>query len=146
MKKILVVVGILVVGAAAVAFAMSDTDGAKTYSWRYKMTVEIETPEGIKTGSAVREVTVWFEPRNNPDPRDPQYNIGKKIKGEAVVVDLGERGKVFALLKGPLRGIDYGSTIPFSVFKGPPGLTIEGAEYYSQLKAKNLSPPITLCL
>jgi hypothetical protein len=25
-------------------------------SWRYKMTVEVETPEGLKTGSAVREV------------------------------------------------------------------------------------------
>ena len=27
-------------------------------SWRYKMTVVVQTPEGIKTGSAVREVDV----------------------------------------------------------------------------------------
>jgi hypothetical protein len=27
-------------------------------TWRYKMTVEVETPEGIKSGLAVREVTI----------------------------------------------------------------------------------------
>lgn len=63
------------------------------------------------------------------------------MKGEAVVVDLGKRGKVFALLKGPLLGVDYGSTIPFYVFSGPPGLTVEGAEYYSQLKAEKVLEP-----
>lgn len=128
MKLSIIIAGLLL--AAGTAFAVSEVTQSqnKTYSWRYKMTVEVETPEGPKSGSAVREVTVWFEPRNNPDPRDPQYNVGKKMKGEAVVVDLGERGKVF----GTLSSEDQ--FLPFRVFDGPPGLTIEGAEYYSALK------------
>lgn len=28
----------------------------KVYGWRYKMTVSVETPEGIVTGSAVRQM------------------------------------------------------------------------------------------
>lgn len=61
--------------------------------WRYKVTVEIETPEGLKTGSAVRQLSkgrtgITFQESGSP----------AKISGEAVVVDLGERGVVFALL------------------------------------------------
>ena len=71
----------------------------KSWSWRYKMTVEIETPEGVKTGSAVREVNIdykavgWSEINNKP-----HYTAKKKFNGEAIIVDLGERGKLFALM------------------------------------------------
>ena len=51
MKKILVIVGILILGGAVAAVAMS---GKNNNTWRYKMIVEVETPEGLKTGSAVR--------------------------------------------------------------------------------------------
>lgn len=129
MKKFLILVSlVLICGAALAAAELANND--KHYSWRYKMTVEIETPEGVKTGSAVREVMVEFTPRPGFFPRDPQYDVHKSLKGEAVVVDLGERGKVFAVQ----RYDDI--SLPFRVFKGPPGLTIEGAEFYSHLKAK----------
>ena len=138
--KVFGVVVVLLVVAVTLSYAMGEKS-EKTYSWRYKMTVEIETPEGIKTGSAVREVTEIFIPTYNKDPRDPKYSVGQTMKGEAVVVDLGKRGIVFSLLKGPLLGVDYGATIPFYVFSGPPGRTVEGAEYYSQLKAKTVLDP-----
>ncbi len=134
MKIGLMALGLIMAGSIA-ALAMSQAqDGTKTYSWRYKMTVTVETPEGEKSGSAVREVTVIFVPRHDPNPNNPQYDVGKKLKGEAVVVDLGKRGKVFAVQSHN----DY--SLPFRVFKGPPGLTIEGAEYYSQLMAQKELP------
>ena len=48
---------IVLVLVAGTAFAMSDYIVPST--WRYKITVEVETPEGIKSGSAVREVRAW---------------------------------------------------------------------------------------
>ena len=129
MKKWLVciVVVVVTVGAIAIALHNANISKDKVYSWRYKMTVEIETPEGVKTGSSVREVKVVFRPTGNTHPNDSKYGTHKTVQGEAVTVDLGQRGKVFALLTNA-------SDLPFRVFEGPPGLTIKGAEYYSQLK------------
>ncbi len=59
------------------------------------MTVTVETPEGIKTGSAVREASRYTEPSILPDQGGTFYNI---TKGEAVVVDLGHRGVLFGLI------------------------------------------------
>jgi hypothetical protein len=65
-------------------------------TWRYKITVEVETPEGLKTGSAVREVRAWKNVARflNPDVRPVTY----EVMGEAVVVDLGKRGVLFGLM------------------------------------------------
>jgi hypothetical protein len=68
----------------------------KTYDFRYKLIVEIDTPEGLKTGYAVREVNIRMEPRPLSPPKDFYPKINEK--GEAVVVDLGDRGTVFATI------------------------------------------------
>ena len=62
-------------------------------SIRYKITVNIETPEGLKTSSAVREVTVQQTPKLTPEMQST-----KIFKGEAVVLDLGTRGVLFAVM------------------------------------------------
>ena len=62
---------------------------------RYKMTVEVDTPEGIKTGSAVREISMVSRPMMLGESNDTHV---KFEKGEAVVVDLGQRGVLFATL------------------------------------------------
>ncbi|MCC6598006.1 MAG: hypothetical protein IT559_04380 [Alphaproteobacteria bacterium] len=65
-------------------------------SWNYRLTVEVETPEGVKTGSAVRQVSnsaSIIKILDLPDVGNPA-----NVKGEAVVVDLGERGVLFALI------------------------------------------------
>ncbi|MBK9585619.1 MAG: hypothetical protein KA099_12315 [Alphaproteobacteria bacterium] len=136
MKKYFILLLVLLFSGIALVMAADKLKGDKVYSWRYKMTVEIETPEGVKTGSAVREVTVHFTP--NPSATSG-YNNYLSLEGEAVIVDLDTRGKVFAILDGPLLGADYGSSIIFYVFsEGPPGRTIEGAKYYRELKANKL--------
>jgi hypothetical protein len=63
--------------------------GSVTY--RYRLTVEVHTPEGLKTGSSVIEV------RTSPSgPLHP--GLASRARGQAVVVDLGRRGILFALL------------------------------------------------
>lgn len=74
-------------------FLVSCDDANAKNVWRYKVTVEIETPEGIKTGSAVRQLT-----RGRPGITSQESGNPAKISGEAVVVDLEERGVVFAIL------------------------------------------------
>ncbi|MEZ0226754.1 MAG: hypothetical protein ACAH83_19510 [Alphaproteobacteria bacterium] len=88
--------------------AVADTHGSKV--WRYRMTVTVETPEGLKTGSAVREVSYQKGIALTPEMLP---NIG--LKGEAIVVDLGKYGVLFALLTGAVHGPDYGSDIIFNV-------------------------------
>ncbi len=61
---------------------------------RYKMTVTIETPEGDRVGSAVKEAVKHTEKSILPEQGGTSYQV---TKGEAVVIDLGSGGKVFAL-------------------------------------------------
>ncbi|MGB4057772.1 MAG: hypothetical protein WBK77_06785 [Alphaproteobacteria bacterium] len=98
--KILGVVAVLAVGVAVAAEVTTVTgiNGIKfrlsEASWRYKMTVNVETPEGIKTGSAAREVTVkQVEPEIQG-----LYQTRTFVKGEAIAVDLGQRGVLFAIM------------------------------------------------
>lgn len=65
-------------------------NGSATY--RYRLTVDVETPEGLRTGSSVIEIRT--------DPRAPLQagGIVSRVRGEAVAVDLGPRGRLFALL------------------------------------------------
>jgi hypothetical protein len=63
---------------------------------RYRLTFEVETPEGVKTGSGVNMAGYSAEPAmfgTNP------FHWGV-WKGEAIPVDLGSRGTFYALLIG----------------------------------------------
>lgn len=132
MKKLAISLLVLILGVGAVAYAMGELKEPETYSWRYKMTVEIDTPEGVKSGYAVREVTVLLSPSSSAKSG---YYASKSMKGEAVIVDLGERGTVFSTQSTD----DY--ALPFRVFKSSsPSLTREGAKYYSSLSAKGDLP------
>ena len=129
MKKILVIAAIigLYVGWEAVV---------NNGSWKYKLTLVVETPEGLKTGSAVRKVSASRDPVILQFLPSLVYGHAS-VKGEAVVVDLGERGVLFALLKGKDNN-DYGYNIIFSEFPSGVrgGTTPEGIKFYSNLKAK----------
>lgn len=92
-------------------------------TFRYKMTVSIETPEGIKTGSAVREVYVRQNPKVTTESL-PHI----EVRGEAVAVNLGKRGILFVLIShGSYREV-------FSAFPRPSALSPEGIRYYASLE------------
>ncbi len=71
--------------------------GGKRYpDYRYRLTVEVDTPEGLKTGSSVIEVSTMVSGKYSiPDPG----KLFTRVRGEAVTVDLGQRGVMFALLR-----------------------------------------------
>lgn len=103
-----VVICIMIYGAWNIAFPSG--------SWRYKLTVQVETPEGIKTGSAVREVHGQYTGRFLGATAGRSINLAK---GEAVVVDLGKRGVLFALNSTYDHGSDGGHVIVEEAFPLP---------------------------
>lgn len=124
--------GIALLLAGAIAMNISTTWGGVFVSgkWRYRMTVTVETPEGLKTGSAVREVKV-----EKGLKLLPEMGASIALKGEAIVIDLGHRGVLFALMRGGMQGADYAKLLPFEVFPYEKGeMTTEGIHYYSGLK------------
>lgn len=68
----------------------------KAPDYRYRLTVEVETPEGLKTGSNVIEVRQSIG-RSGSSPLHSQ--IYRSTKGEAVAVDLPGGKTLFALLR-----------------------------------------------
>lgn len=138
MKK-LFILGLVFLCVGTVAWAVNDVED-RDGSWRYKMIVEVETPEGVKSGSSVREVTtstktVYYEWVNETNTT---FRID--VKGEAVVVDLGSRGKVFALLNGYAIHADHAKLISSHVFYNSNKNNL--SEYMSNLKdAKAILEP-----
>lgn len=97
------VLGLLTGGAAALLVGCSFQP-----SFRYKMTVEVETPDGLKSGHAVREVS--FSARANGG----DYG---HVRGEAVAVDLGGGEMLFALLSGQDGYVDYAGQGIWTIFR-----------------------------
>lgn len=125
-KNIILAFLLTITGGVTVAIAMSDVAQNKIHSWRYKMTVEVETPEGIRTGSAVREISNSPRSIRLPDAGNPAEN-----RGEAVVVDLGKRGVLFVLISDKSDDQFY-QAIPSP---GYGGTTNEAIEFYGNLKS-----------
>lgn len=102
--------------------------------WRYRLTIEVETPEGLKTGSSVIEVQVKDGPSFNPDGARTVF-----VRGEAVAVDLGARGVLFALLRSE-RTTDHAQYVVYETFPWPGGpggeITKNGRLFYQALDAK----------
>ncbi|MEN3792836.1 hypothetical protein [Fulvimarina sp. MAC3] len=79
-------------------FLLNLVPGCDAAEWRQKMVVAVETPEGLKTGESVVEIR-FSANRSESVKALPGAKAGWKPRGEAVVVDLGERGTLIALLK-----------------------------------------------
>ncbi|MGA9581851.1 MAG: hypothetical protein WBR13_07795 [Allosphingosinicella sp.] len=84
-------IGLLAAGTAWLAGCAVQAPGRL----RYRMTVEVETPEGVKSGSSVIESTITKGMRFGDSS-----GISYAVKGEAVTVDLGGGQMLFALLSG----------------------------------------------
>lgn len=93
-------------------------------TWRYKMTVTVETPEGLKTGYAVREVVFTDGPKLLPDVAGANWSV----RGEAVAVDLGQGKYLFALMD-----IDGSYRIVHDVFPYSPASGQNIVRYYKSL-------------
>ena len=70
-----------------------------TYSWGQKTTVFVMTPEGLRSGSGVVQVS-W---KDSPDLLPDAPHLHYEVRGEATVVDLGDGKFLFALINGAER-------------------------------------------
>jgi len=91
-----IVLGFLIT-AIAFVFVRSTTPKA---SLRYRMTVEVQTPSGPKSGSAIQELVLWRH-RLIPLPGagGSDWGGGYTTHGEAPFVDLGNGQVLFATLR-----------------------------------------------
>ena len=90
--------------ALAISACASD-DTAPDY--RYRLTVEVETPEGLKTGSSVIEVKQRLV-RAGSSPAN--MAVERRVRGEAVAVDLPGGRTLFALLRSD-NNVDWASYV-----------------------------------
>lgn len=86
---------------------------------RYRMTVEVQTPQGVRSGSAIREIKYddgngwnWLPPFMWLGEQRPRW----RLRGEAVAVDLPNGKTVFALLRSETRE-DFGGREIWSIFE-----------------------------
>ncbi|RNJ61730.1 MAG: hypothetical protein EDM03_15295 [Porphyrobacter sp. IPPAS B-1204] len=86
------VLGMLSGGAAALLSGCGLFGGN---SYRFRMTVEVDTPQGLKTGSSVYAVTGF----TTSDLMTGGTSSDTEFKGEAAMVDLGDGRVLFALLR-----------------------------------------------
>lgn len=95
---------ILLLVAVSIFVLGCEDDGIR---WRQKLTLAVATPDGVKSGSAVTEVSVTLE-ETASGSFDPVY----RLRGEATVVDLGGGKYLFAVLndKRPNRTAEFVET------------------------------------
>lgn len=121
--KWLGVIGVLIVVALAAVVRYDIAYPGVTV--RYRLTLEAQVDGELKTASGVREVTYTKQPQ-----LASQHELSIGYRGEAIALDLGARGTLFALLKegadgrsGPewivLRAFDFsGGSLPTPVEEG----------------------------
>jgi hypothetical protein len=111
--------------AAIVAMGLCLAGCGRTESYRYKLTLAVDTPEGVKRGSSVVEVLFY-------DVSFPERGTMHKLRGEALYLDLGPGVRpLIALLTCKLHTIE-GNDQPWTLDAGPGTRTLS--------RIYNLSP------
>jgi hypothetical protein len=141
---------VIAVLVAAVGLWEMSGDASKL---RSRLTLVVETPEGDRSGSSVRETTVL-----SPGSCNRAIGFGSLStvgeEGEAVVVDLGTHGVLFAtlasetLLRGGQLGMYTAALTPFQRFRGPIGKGLcpkdEYASYIDEVQRQKLRGELPL--
>ena len=107
-------------------------------SYRFRMTVEVETPQGLKTGSSVIEVRL-----SRGMAIGDSSGVSSSLRGEAVVVDLPD-GPLFVLLAAPDAGPPLQAMVPDALLgrrsSGPDEVMADtaklGSTWSSEFKAE----------
>ena len=110
---------VLSLGTTVYAYHEGELFGFRWWSWNQRLSIEVETPRGIQTASAVTEAS-WSMPPTWFKIGDSGGGPGLgSLNGEALVLELEPGRYLFALLK------DYSAMTAVQAFAGPnfkPGL------------------------
>ena len=89
-----------IIPALAAIYSALLISGCEQRSWKYgyRLTIEVQTPEGVRSGSSVLEVDIKKAAISFLDLSNGAVRY--RPKGEATVVDLGVHGVLFAVLQG----------------------------------------------
>jgi hypothetical protein len=90
-------IGALMMGAGAFLTGCSTLFPMR---YRFRMTAEVETPQGLRSGSSVMEVRAAREPM----PFAEGHAVSAGLIGEAVAVDIAPRQTMFVLLTNVKSG------------------------------------------
>jgi hypothetical protein len=109
-RAVLAIVGTLILAPAS--FYLGYKLLYPTYTYRYRLSFEVETPDGLRSGSSVIEVRYEMFPEING------RNHISRVFGEAVFVDLGQGKNLVGLLAAGPSGedVDYPGRIIFLAF------------------------------
>ena len=90
--------GLLVLlGVAAALLAVWELVLFPSWTVRYRLTIDVAVDDEIRSGSGVIEM-IWTDMSNNPLMHG-RWDL--TFRGEAFSLDLGSRGRLFALLSSP---------------------------------------------
>ena len=138
------VIGFLAGGVAAGSMLGACGSAPSMPDYRYRLKVEIETPQGLRTGSSVIEVSNHLERSINGGG----YSFIYKARGEAVAVDLPGGRTLFALLRGDdLSNVDWAARIVYDL---TPLVVPETSDEYASERVQRLKnavanrEPVTL--
>jgi hypothetical protein len=118
--------GTAFVAAASLAIAGCGWMFAKSY--RFRLSVEVDTPQGLRTGSSVYEASTWKTDAILPD----EAKRASYLHGEAVAVDLGGGQTLFALLR---TGAIHGGMIGLSMTALDPAFNNDLVESAARIAA-----------
>ncbi len=86
--------------------------GVKQETFRYRLTVEVETPDGLRSGSSVIEVVVR-ETGDDGLTLPEARGIRARLRGEVVAVELPDSRVLFALLRSQ-NNVDAAKWWPYA--------------------------------
>jgi hypothetical protein len=124
---------VVIVAALIAAIALYDI-AYPSVTFRYRLTLEAEVDGEPKQGSGVIEVTYQRRTSIGAMGRD----VGVSFRGEAVVLDLGSRGTLFALLKAGSDSRSGPESIVLKTF-GLPGGAFPGWDDANLKRLRGLS-------
>jgi hypothetical protein len=95
------------------------------YTHRFRLTVEVQTPSGVKSGSSVIETSAW-ESGNWTEAR----GVRTDFKGRAVFIDLGSGRNLVALLAFGPQGTDQSKLFHLVGAALAPGRSLDWNDEY----------------
>ncbi len=105
----------------------------RTPDYRFRLTVEVETPDGLKSGSSVIEVeTDVASEYAIPTPG----RVSTNVRGQAAAVDLGDGQVLFAMLRSEIS-YDWASNIMFMLAPKYSGENAFEARYDAMLNRRS---------